>query len=239
MPALPQSHLGWKGVLGGLLLPWVACSSEQPPRRAATEVPRVVSVFSRLDSELLQKSPCAQSAGACEEVALEDFSCPRKAAAEVLIVSGHSLPPQYLHAGPEALARVAACYRPELIVLDTCYGFSLPLLDALADALPGALVVAATYKLPPQGLRYEEGFFLAGTVDARAERVHTRSGKPLTRWRLDPDVLNQAHDMLEGWSVDALEARLVRKLPNLVSVELPGTQASALAPVAPERFRRP
>ncbi|NNB84214.1 hypothetical protein [Corallococcus exiguus] len=227
-----------KAVLGALMLLSGACSREPPPRRAATEAPRVVSIFSRADALPLQQAACGAGDDACPNLALEDFDCPRDAAAEVLIFSGHSLPPLYLHTGPEALARVAACYRPELIVLDTCYGFSLPLLEALAGAVPGALVVGATYKLPSQGLRYDADFFQPGTADARAERFHTRSGKPLTRWRLDADALSQARDTLEAWDVDALEARLVRKLPNLVSVDLPGADAAALVPVAPERFRR-
>lgn len=227
-----------KAVLGALMLLSGACSREPPPRRAATETPRVVSIFSRADALPLQQAACGVGDDACPNLALEDFDCPPDAAAEVLIFSGHSLPPLYLHTGPDRLARVAACYRPELIVLDTCYGFSLPLLDALADAVPGALVVGATYKLPPQGLRYDADFFQPGTADARADRLHTRSGKPLTRWRLDADVLRQAHDTLEAWDVDALEARLVRKLPNLVGVDLSGSGVTALAPVGPERFRR-
>ena len=240
MPVLTPSTRFWKGILGGLwLLASGACSREQAPRRAATEVPRIVSVFSRADAAPLRQSPCPPGSSTCTVVALEDFACPRDAAAEVLIVTGHSMPPVYLHHGPEALARVADCYRPELVVLDTCYGFSLPLLDALADALPGALVVGTTYKLPPEGLRYDAGFFLPSPPAERAERVQTRSGKPLTRWRLDAQAVRQARDTLDGWGVAELEAHLVRKLPNLVGVGLPGADATALMPVAPERFRKP
>jgi hypothetical protein len=213
-----------------------ACSSGQAPQQEAIRRTGIVSVFSRDDRASVQQSPCTE--GRCGHVTLEDFSCPRGAAAEVLIVSGHSSPPTYLNGDPERVARIARCYRPGLIVLDTCYGFSLPLLEALADEVPSALVVGATHKLPVNGLLYEDGFFQAGSAEQRAGFVRTRSGKPLERWRLDAAALEDARARLEGWDVAALESHLVRKLPNLVGVPLQGSDSVALAPVAPERFRR-
>lgn len=212
-----------------------ACSEGQAPMQEAVQRTGMVSVFSREDRASVQQSPC--TGGRCGLHALEEFACPRDAAAEVLIISGHSSPPVYLNGAPERIARVARCYRPRLIVLDTCYGFSLPLLEALADAAPSALVVGATYKLPVNGLLYEEGFFQAGPAERRADFVRTRSGKALERWRLDAATLEQARRQVDGWAVADLEAHLVRKLPNLVAVPLQGSDSMALAPVPPERFR--
>jgi hypothetical protein len=207
------------------------CACQQAPGRQEP----LVSVYSQADAAELQKAPCSD--GRCPHLALEDFSCPFGARAEVLVLSGHSLPPSYLNAAPEEVARVARCYRPGLIVLDTCYGFSTPLLTALAEAAPGAWVLGPTYKLPLDGLLYDEGFFQAGSPEARARFVRTRSGKPLELWRLDAEALDSALDEVGRWEPAVLEARLARKLPNLVKVSLPG-EATALVPVPPERFRK-
>jgi hypothetical protein len=237
MPVLTNPRHRWSPVIRVLLLLLGACSPGQAPGGAAAGTARIVSVFSRRDPPPIQQFSCAE--GRCERVALEDFSCPWGARAEVLIVSGHSVPPVYLHDDPERLARVARCYRPGLIVLDTCYGFSLPLLEALAEEAPAALVVGATYKLPPDGLLYGEGFFQESSAEARAAHVRTRSGKPLQQWHLDRATLRRAQRDLDTWDVSRLEAHLVRKHPNLVGVALEGSEATALVPVEPARFRRP
>ncbi|NVJ25699.1 hypothetical protein HUW62_31210 [Myxococcus sp. AM011] len=208
-----------------------ACACQQAP--GVQE--RVVAVYSRADVAELQQSPCSDDR--CPHVALEDFSCPSGVRAEVLVLSGHSLPPSYLNASPEDLARVARCYRPDLIVLDTCYGFSTPLLTALAEEAPGAWVLGSTYKLPLDGLLYDEGFFQAGSPEQRARFVRTRSGKALELWRLDAKAMDTALEEVSRWEPAVLEARLARKHPNLVKVELPG-EATALVPVPPERFRK-
>ncbi|WP_147449999.1 hypothetical protein [Corallococcus carmarthensis] len=194
-----------------------------------------MAIYSRADVAELQQSPCSD--GRCPHVDLEDFSCPSGVRAEVLVLSGHSLPPSYLNASPEDLARVVRCYRPDLIVLDTCYGFSTPLLTALAEEAPGAWVLGSTYKLPLDGLLYDEGFFQAGSPEQRARFVRTRSGKALELWRLDAKAMDTALEEVSRWEPAVLEARLARKHPNLVKVTLPG-EATALVPVPPERFRK-
>ncbi|MFP2933631.1 hypothetical protein ACLESO_52535 [Pyxidicoccus sp. 3LG] len=225
------------GKLGSWLLALFlgACACQQDPGPARAGETGVVSVFSLADFTEIQRSPCSE--GRCPHLTLEDFSCPFGARADVLVISGHSLPPEYLNASPEELARVARCYRPELIVLDTCYGFSTPLLTALAEEVPSAWVLGSTYKLPPEGLLYDEGFFQDGSPEQRARFVRTRSGRALELWRLDEDALDAALEEVERWEPAVLEARLARKHPNLVKVPLPGT-ATALVPVPPERFRK-
>lgn len=173
----------------------------------------------------------------CTEIVLESFACPvfsRPVA--TVIFTGHSAPPSYLHQSPEMLARVVACYEPELVVLDTCYGFSSPLLAAIARVRPSTLIVGATYKLPPDGLRYRDAFFMPGSIDERAGAIEARSGAAIERWRVDGGSLEAALDDVARWDAGTLTAHLQRKLPNLVRVPLPGSSATALVPVPSSRF---
>jgi hypothetical protein len=177
--------------------------------------------------------------GRCAYLDLEDFECPEEPPppAEVLIVGGHSVPPEYLRAPSEAVVRVVHCLRPRLLVLDTCYGFSSPLLDALAPSQPPMLVIGATYKLPPQGLVYDDAFYTALSPEERARHLRTRSGAALESWWTDAEALRAALDDVAGWDVPRLTANLQRKHPNLVRVPLRGGEATLLVPVPPARFR--
>ncbi|HEX8700896.1 MAG TPA: hypothetical protein VF815_18775 [Myxococcaceae bacterium] len=193
-------------------------------------------LFTRVDPPMLQ-TRCPE--GQCAYLELENFSCPEDMSppAEVLIVSGHSVPPQYLSAPPQAIARVVQCLRPRMVVLDTCYGFSSPLLEELASIQPPMLVIGATYKLPPAGLVYEEAFYTAQPAPERAQHIRTRSGAGLERWWTDRDALRRTLAEVATWESPRLTANLQRKHPNLVRVPLHGSEATLLAPVAPERFR--
>ncbi|WP_426746032.1 hypothetical protein VZQ01_37235 [Myxococcus faecalis] len=177
--------------------------------------------------------------GLCAYLELEDFDCPEEPPppAEVLIIGGHSVPPEYLRAPPEAIARVVQCLRPRLLVLDTCYGFSSPLLELLVTARPAMRVIGATFKLPPQGLAYDDAFYTALPPEERARHVRTRSGARLESWWTDPEELRAALDDVASWDVPRLTAGLQRKHPNLVRVSLHGDEATLLVPVPPSRFR--
>jgi hypothetical protein len=154
-----------------------------------------------------------------------------------VVVTGHSTPPVYLGRSPEQLARTIACFRPDLVVLDTCYGFSAPLLDALSAEGIAPLVVGSTHKLPPAGLAYEAPFYASdGAAEAWAAAVRARSGSPLAVWRLDPAALRAAEERVAGWDAAALTARLRRLHPNLVEVDVGGGGPEFLALVPPQRF---
>jgi hypothetical protein len=199
-------------------------------------VPSGIFVLStRADPPTLQ-TRCPD--GLCAYLDVEDFECPEEPPpqAEVLIVGGHSVPPRYLSAPPEAIARVVHCLRPRLLVLDTCYGFSSPLLDALASAQPPLRVIGATYKLPPQGLVYDDAFYTPLPPEERERHLRTRSGAALEHWWTDAEALRLALEDVATWDVPTLTARLQRKHPNLVKVPLSG-EATFLVPVPPERFR--
>jgi hypothetical protein len=230
----------WFFALRPRLRSWLACASAisalvviltlwaQPSAR------RVLVIRSEADPPDFP-TPCPHDR--CQEIMLETFSCPLFArSAEAIIFSGHSAPPVYLNHSPDSLARVVACYRPELVVLDTCYGFSSPLLGAISRVRPTALVLGATYKLPPEGLAYGDAFFDSGPAAVRAEAIRTRSGAPLERWHADDGALRAALDDVARWDAKKLAAHLQRKLPNLVRVPLPGSNATVLVPVPGWRF---
>jgi hypothetical protein len=198
---------------------------------------RTVVLYSMADPPVMRSTPCE---GPCEAIAIEYFACtPTRwlRPARTVIVTGHSLPPMYLGRSPARVASAVACFDPDLVVLDTCYGFSLPLLGALADDGVHAIVVGPAFRLPPEGLDYAAGFFSNAPAVSRAGAVATRSGMPLGRWSISTADLAASQRDVATWSVDKLEANLQVVLPGLVRIPL-GTSA-ALAYVPADRFLRP
>ncbi|MEY3211027.1 MAG: hypothetical protein RIT28_1508 [Pseudomonadota bacterium] len=189
------------------------------------------------DGEL--PSPFVCDGEGCAERALGGFVCDDQTpTAETVVVSGHSLPPMYLGGDAETLAAAIACVNPALVVLDTCYGFSTPLLQALASAGVRARVVGARRQVPGEGLRYGPAFFEAKDAEARAAAV--RWGVERTEsWVINAEELAVARQEVEAMSPEALTERLQRVHPNLVNVPLGDSGTTALVLVSPERFRRP
>ena len=214
-----------------LALPALAALSQ--PK--ASPLPGAVVLFSSLDPPEVRRLSCP--AGRCIFRDLEGFHCSRvEPRAPVVIVSGHSLPPLYLNHPPAELTAAIRCFAPELVVLDTCYGFSAPLLDDLTADGREILIVGATYRLPPEGLLYGPELFAPGSAAGRVAAVRTRSGARLERWRSDPIALDRARAELNRWGPERLTARLRRVHPNLVLVEI-APSVEALFEVPPERFR--
>jgi hypothetical protein len=217
------------------LMLWLGmpCCAPPPPPPAD----RVVVLHSAQDDDALTLPACEEEG--CQLVELESFACtPEVAPAQTVIVTGHSMPPLYVHHSPEALARVLRCFQPELVVLDTCYGFSIPLLDAMLQQGLAPLVLGATYRLPPEGLRYDARFFARGlSAHDRANHVDTRSGAHLSRWQSDAGQLSSSRAEAQSWPREKLTRHLQRVHPNLVQVPLAGTGESVLELVAPDRFR--
>jgi hypothetical protein len=123
---------------------------------------------------------------------------------------------------------VVHCLRPHLVVLDTCYGFSSPLLDELASVQTSMLVLGATFKLPPAGLVYEETFYTAQSPQERARHVRTRSGAKLESWWTDKRALRATLETVATWKQPMLLTNLQRKFPNLVRVPIYGSEATLL-----------
>ena len=216
-----------------MLCLWMPACAPRPTPPAD----RVVVLYSAKDDAALSRPDCAKEG--CQAVELESFECSRgMSPARTVIVTGHSLPPVYVHHSPEALARVLRCLQPELVILDTCYGFSTPLLDAILQQGLTPLVLGATYRLPPDGLRYDARFFAPGlSAHERATHVQTRGGSPLVRWQVDARQLSDSRAEARSWSHAELMQHLQRVRPNLVRVPLAATGESVLELVAPERFR--
>jgi hypothetical protein len=150
---------------------------------------RVVVLYSQADP-LEFHAPCPEAT--CDYVEVSRFQCPEnQGPVEALIISGHSVPPVYLGTTPEVLASAVRCFAPKLIVLDTCYGFSSPLLDALVSLHMPLWVVGATFKLPPSGLFYDDTFYANASIQERRHRVRTRSGAALEEWWIEPKQLSK------------------------------------------------
>ena len=190
---------------------------------------QVVVLYSSRTPHLVP--PCPD--GRCALVPLEGFTCPGLPA-ETVVVSGHGLPPLYAgHPAPEVAAAVA-CFRPALLVLDTCYGASTPILDALATAGVTPLVVAPPFLVPPGGFVYPPEFFAPGPVEDRARLLSTTPPAPLLRWRLDPAGLRAVHEQVERLSPAERVRRRQRTRPPLVRLPLPSALAPDGAVLVPE-----
>jgi hypothetical protein len=155
--------------------------------------------------------------------------------ADTVVVAGHSLPPLYLGRPAGEVARAIACFAPSLVVLDTCYGASLPVLEALAETGLDAWVVGPPFRIPPAGLRYAPGFLDIASAAARAAAVRTEPPYPLMRWRLDRRTVVALRAEIAQMDAAALRRRLKVVTPPLLRMELaPGVPV--LADVAAERF---
>ncbi len=187
------------------------------------------------DGALPDPFPC--EAPGCLRQTTDRLTCeadsPR---ARAVVVSGHSLPPTYLGLSASALAEGIACFDPDLVVLDTCYGFSSPLLEALLARGVKARIVGARRQVPKLGLRYGPAFFQREDPALRGDAIDSEGG--VERWRTDALQLAAALHATDQWSPDQLSARLQRVHPNLVRVPLADSGATALVLVPKERFRR-
>jgi len=223
--------------IGGVITALGLAGSAAVTRLSSPSAGRIVVLYSLADPPGMRSTPCSVQ---CEAISLEYFACTPTRwlhPARTVIVTGHSLPPLYLGRSPTQVASAVACYDPDLVVLDTCYGFSQPLLSALAEDGVNAIVLGPTFRLPPEGLDYAAGFYADAPAASRANAVATRSGTPLGRWSISAADLVASQRDVATWSVDKLEANLQVVLPGLVRVPL-GT-STMLAYVPTERFLRP
>lgn len=172
--------------------------------------------------------------GRCATTTVERGTC--AGASDVVVVSGHSEPPSYLGSSAEALAKVIACARPKLIVLDTCWGASLPLFEALVARGVRARVIGASFFLPERGLVYDDAFWSQRDLPARVAAIHAEHASwPLTDLDLDAALVAHAKERAAAMTTAELKQNLRRTLPNYVALD-EGSRA-VVAVVPPERFR--
>ena len=197
-------------------------------------------VRAQADDTAMAAVPCPQ--GACVASTLGPDTCSAfDGPVHTLVLTGHSRPPEFFGVEPTAIARLVACAEPELLVLDTCYGFSTELLTELAALDAPPLVVGSIHALSVEGLRYDPDFLTDPGLSAaeRARHVHPRYGEVLQTWAPEAASLASAREVVASWTVDELEARLQRVHPNLVRVPLPESEIVVLHEMAPARFTRP
>lgn len=208
-------------------------------RLALTALALPLSYRSRSARVLVLFSPAAPSmiprcaSGVCDFLSVERAQCsaPREERVATVIVSGHSSVPTYLGLSSDEVANRIACRHPELIVLDTCFGASEPLLSALARRLPDAVVVGPTFRVADRGFEYDSAFFLAGSATERAASVRARSGLPLTVLSLRSPAIAAARVAARSLQGAELRRALVRVAPPLAVVRGATPNASIVVAV--------
>lgn len=222
-------HRALRGVMLGLALGGaLACS------RAPEQVPAAI-----LYSQATPTMRAALPAEKCSAFPVEGFKNPG-VRAKTVVLAGHSLPPTYVDQPASAIAQAITSFEPELVVLDTCYGASTPILEAFVDAGLKAMVVAPPYRIPQDGFVYAAGFLEEPDAAKRAELVRTEPSYPLLRWTPTRQPLAQIRHELDALDAQALRKRLKRATPPLVKAQVPGLPmpgAQVLVPLPVDRFR--
>lgn len=166
------------------------------PAEPAPATPDVVVLYPRDAPRFRARCP----EGRCRYIALEDVAERRVGIrASTVIVAGHGTHNAWLGLDAEAFAAVVAAFAPDLIVIDTCFGANAELLAALPA---GAVVVAASTLLPPQGLDYRPAFFEPGDAMRRARAVVDPPGAPLLRWTVAPAELDATVARVEAMDAE-------------------------------------
>lgn len=214
-------------LLGGMAMACMFLSTAASDRGAAP----IVILYQEGRAEYALRCP----PGLCRAQSIDSVSCDEPHARTV-VVAGHSAPPSYLGTSAANLARAVRCFAPEIVVLDTCFGASSPLLLALASSAtaPVPLVVGATFRVQRGGLRYLPDFFSAATgaaaIEEQAAAVQTWSGIPLLRWRPHQEPIEAAQTALIALSDAERTQRSQVPWAPLISTEVsPGQRILVLA----------
>ncbi len=160
--------------------------------------------------------------------------------ADTVVLGGHSSPPMYVGQPAVRTAKAIASFHPQLVILDTCYGASTPILNALAAEGLRSWVVAAPYQLLVRNFRYGADVFRSADPVKRAMAVQTTPPYPLLRWKLDPAALRAIEAKVDAMGPQELERRLKCVRPALVRMALPtreSPQGRILVPVPIARFK--
>ncbi len=219
--------------------------SDPPVVRDITQsvVPSAVVLYSQRSIHLRPDCP----PGRCTYHPIEEFQCSKPSAASpnthsgmgvtTVIVAGHAAPPEYLGTSAAVIADAVACFTPELVVVDTCFGASTPLLKALATR-SSALVVGAPAFVAGRGFKYRQAFFEAATPEERAAAVSSVPAMRLFVGRPSMEAIEQAEADIDAASGDALRARVRSWVPTLVTVQFEPDQ-EIVAPADWRKIGRP
>lgn len=196
--------------------------------------PEIVVLYTK-DEPIIPVLP----ANCCEYVPLEGFANPGKRRASTVIVAGHGKPPYYASHSYQQVAAAVASFKPELVVMNSCYGASEDILGALSQAKLDAYVVAAPFPIYQPGFVYEPAFFKGRLID-KVMAVHTQPEFPILRWKISSSDLQRVEAAIASLPVKELRKRLRRVKPALVRMPMPTTfdkNSEILVPLPAERFR--
>lgn len=203
-------------------LTWNTASGARDMRAPAR--PQVAVLYSSQAPELRRDCP----PGRCRYHALEGFRCP-EVPSKTVILAGHGAPPTYAGHDVTVVADAIACFQPELVVIDSCFGASTSLLGALATRTD-AYAVAAPSFVAERGLHYGPALFSDGTAAERALAVEVVPSAPLFRGRPNAEALAAAEARVASAEADWLRPRVRSWQPTLVLVEAaPGQEVLAPA----------
>lgn len=94
---------------------------------------------------------------------------------KTVILSGHGEAPVYVGLNVKEISKIISSFEPELIVLNTCFGASSPILEELAKKNDGSLVVAPPYRIYSPGYIFWNDFFNEKlNVYERAKNIVTK-----------------------------------------------------------------
>lgn len=193
---------------------------------------RTAAISSITSPQLMPKCP----AGQCIQYTVQNFRCGPSMRASTVLIAGPAQPPSILDTTPDEVARVAKCFKPELVVLDTPYGNSTAYLKALAKAGLNAMVVGSSRMVPNETFTYGPAFWSRASVAERAAAVSsTNPAQKMIRWPLNDVAVQKADDLVAAMSKEEMTSRLLRALPHLVKVE-PEPEVEMLVFVPPERL---
>lgn len=183
----------------------------------ATPAPQIEVLYSEAAEELATRCP----AGRCHWQPIEGLRCEDQPRREVVVVAGHGTDKAWLDRDAATVAAAVACFSPRLVVVDTCFGASVTLLEALARR-SRAMVVASPRIVHGDGFRYGAAFFTGGSPADRAAAIADPNLQPLLRWNLDSEVLVRLRARVDAMQPDALGRALFRRNPASVRVDLDG-----------------
>lgn len=142
--------------------------------------------------------------------------------AKTVILSGHGAPPVYVSHSAGEVAEVISSFHPELIVLNSCYGASTPILESLAEKNNGAIVVAPPYQIYLPGYIYLHDFFNQKlSAEERAKSVVTQPYYPQLRWKINKPELIKAKAKVLKMTRKELKKNYLRRVPPLVRIPMP------------------
>lgn len=156
----------------------------------------------------------------CKYYSLEKL--PKKVnKAKIVIVSGHGEPPVYAGHSANEVELAVSKFKPELIVMNSCFGASNPILESLANKNAGALIVAPPYPIYLPGYKYLDNFFNDKlTLNERARNVITVPYYPQLIWKINKDELKRAKSKVLKMSKKELKQNYRRRVPPLVRVRI-------------------